>query len=702
MSHEMLAKVYGTSEREAASWVNGIPEGDSQAISKLLDEYAKLAKLGRGYTDAQVDALFLRIRSRLPTLRRRWNRDLGFWRFCPADYGDKSASTAVVSGFLAALKKLAAQFDIAQTRLDKVLAIDAFMHAQHETGPFLTAAFSCSNAEFGADVNKALDLLFKGQANPVPERPSANYVAFMQEHATDKHHREYNAMWKALREYEALAKQGKMYPTSRVDALYEELKTRFLRTYDKRWLEFHNGEYPLEDLEGVPYKLRKMFMRVNRQRIDKVIAIDALMHEQHADGLVFVVMYEPSPDIYQLAENNDVDQFLEKLFVQKNPSVKWVITREHGRIVRSYDGITHKYAVRNGTADGGKPSYYISVLAKRGCGPTNYWRRYQIVKTLSEVNTIVSKLETVKPHWPGETRNPLYHGGRNLGSTGTLKFGQQGRPNSGVDAGAIFVTPTKKYAKQYVQPGGKLYMATADLAKERIFDATKPEDLRRLEALTNRETIRCITETVRCGAADWATLSQFTEELQEAGFTGAKFLEREHLNITPMPNGQSFKVSGPPVYSYGFFHEVPVREAKNPLPAVSVAYVKFSKIYKLISKSNEAYAIARDFGWCDGGCWMLAAAVKPLCPGSHLIAVISADSMYMQHVALEWGGWYLDGTGVRTRESFLKYWRYDRCDGLGKGTEAVPFDPKLVPVDEARPFYKRATKLREFLVRNGI
>ena len=136
-------------------------------------------------------------------------------------------------------------------------------------------------------------------------------------------------------------------------------------------------------------------------------------------------------------------------------------------------------------------------------------------------------------------------------------------------------------------------------------------------------------------------------------------------------------------------------------PAASVAYTKLNKIYKLIRNSNEAYAIAKDFGWVDGGCWMLAAAVKPLCPGSHLIAVISADSMYMQHVALEWDGWYLDGTGVRTRESFLRYWRYDRVDGLGKGTEAIPFDPKLLD-EESRPFYKRAAKLREYLIRNGV
>ena len=232
--------------------------------------------------------------------------------------------------------------------------------------------------------------------------------------------------------------------------------------------------------------------------------------------------------------------------------------------------------------------------------------------------------ERILDYLANQRSNPLYHGGRNLGPSGTLKFGQQGRPNSGVDAGAIFVTPTKQYAKQYIQPGGKLYMAKIDLAEEKIFDATKPEDLRRLETLTNRETIRCITDSIRAGAADWATLSQFTEELQEAGFTGAKFLEREHLNIEPEANGMSFKVSGPPVYSYGMFHEVPVEETSNPVtPYGRVLVPKFNMNYTTDEYGDTSYIFAWDgeipIGTLEWGHGFVPSGIAPIKIGSIMV-----------------------------------------------------------------------------------
>lgn len=162
------------------------------------------------------------------------------------------------------------------------------------------------------------------------------------------------------------------------------------------------------------------------------------------------------------------------------------------------------------------------------------------------------------------TDGVTYHGGRDLGSRGVLSFGNYGKVGSGQDAGAIFVTPSKKYAEGYVKTdGGALYKADVDYAKENIFDATNKEDLRKIEKLIGPQGIKSITETISHGAADWATLSQFTEEIESAGFTGAKFLERAGENIEPMANG-SFKVTGKPVYSYGFFHEIPVTRVEKP------------------------------------------------------------------------------------------------------------------------------------------
>jgi hypothetical protein len=188
--------------------------------------------------------------------------------------------------------------------------------------------------------------------------------------------------------------------------------------------------------------------------------------------------------------------------------------------------------------------------------------------TLKHERVEVDLMKGNKPYFPAHEvaltkENPLYHGGRDLGETGTLKFGQQGRHNSGYDAGAIFVTPSKKYAKQYVQSPGRLYEAQIDLSKERIFDATNAAHMRLLQKKTNIQTVNSIRETMSHGAADWATLSQYTEELAEAGFTGAKFLERSGEDIEESETG-GYKVSGPPVYSYGMFHEVPVKATENP------------------------------------------------------------------------------------------------------------------------------------------
>ena len=167
----------------------------------------------------------------------------------------------------------------------------------------------------------------------------------------------------------------------------------------------------------------------------------------------------------------------------------------------------------------------------------------------------------------------VYHGGRDIGDEGTLKFGMAGKVGSGYDAGAIFVTPSKKYAQAYVKPEGKLYRTKIDLDKEKIFDATNPTHLSKLKSITDDQTVKYIKDSISHGAADWATLSQFTDELNEAGYTGAKFLERPAENITALHDG-SFKLEGKPVYSYGLFHEVPVKYAPMPIQRSTRPYKK--------------------------------------------------------------------------------------------------------------------------------
>jgi hypothetical protein len=186
----------------------------------------------------------------------------------------------------------------------------------------------------------------------------------------------------------------------------------------------------------------------------------------------------------------------------------------------------------------------------------------------SDLNTYTRKGKSGT--WAKET---VYHGGRDIGDEGTLEFGMAGRVGSGQDAGAIFVTPSKKYAQAYVKPEGKLYGTNIDLDKEKIFDATNPAHLNKLRSLTNDQTVELIKDSISHGAADWATLSQFTDEINEAGYTGAKFLERPAENITELHDG-SFKLEGKPVYSYGLFHELPVKYAPMPSQRATVSHRK--------------------------------------------------------------------------------------------------------------------------------
>lgn len=181
---------------------------------------------------------------------------------------------------------------------------------------------------------------------------------------------------------------------------------------------------------------------------------------------------------------------------------------------------------------------------------------------LSEARKYKSAEDFVKAQELAQQEGVVYHGGRDIGDKGTLTFGNYGRPGSGQDSGAIFLTPSRKYANGYVKSDGALYRADINLAKEKIFDATKPADIAKLSKLVDEYAINSIKESTRLGAADWATLSQYLDEIEKAGFTGAKFLERPGENIEVLANG-GFKVSGKPVYSYGMFKEVPVTKVQT-------------------------------------------------------------------------------------------------------------------------------------------
>ena len=162
----------------------------------------------------------------------------------------------------------------------------------------------------------------------------------------------------------------------------------------------------------------------------------------------------------------------------------------------------------------------------------------------------------------------LYHGGYDFGDNPELKSGHQGGKPSGNDSGAIFLTPSEQYAKQYMKHPKGLYKTKMPVG-ETIFDIANNNHCKQFidgsknwEDYDNindakRDAINILNDmksTMKNGAIDWGTASHYIPELQSSGFTGAKFLERPAENIEVLQDG-SFKTSGDPVYSYALFRD---------------------------------------------------------------------------------------------------------------------------------------------------
>ena len=138
----------------------------------------------------------------------------------------------------------------------------------------------------------------------------------------------------------------------------------------------------------------------------------------------------------------------------------------------------------------------------------------------------------------------LFHGSStDLGDNAILKTGYKYGDGqyTGQDMGGLFFTPSKKYALQYANYGeNSLYRYK--LPKDvRIFDIRNAEDIEQFikgsskwtdydsKETARQSAIRMIEdmkETSYAGAVDWATASQYLENMRESGFDGARFLER--------------------------------------------------------------------------------------------------------------------------------------------------------------------------------
>lgn len=167
-----------------------------------------------------------------------------------------------------------------------------------------------------------------------------------------------------------------------------------------------------------------------------------------------------------------------------------------------------------------------------------------------------------------EDESVVYHGGRDIGKPLELQREHQGKDKSGTDAGGIFFTPSETYAKQYMKHPQGLYRYKIP-SNEIIFDIRNQEHIDRfIDGSANWEgydspegaerdaykMIDSMIASARHGAIDWATGSQYIEEMEKAGFTGARFLERPAENIRELADG-SFDLSGKPVYSFVLFRD---------------------------------------------------------------------------------------------------------------------------------------------------
>ena len=184
----------------------------------------------------------------------------------------------------------------------------------------------------------------------------------------------------------------------------------------------------------------------------------------------------------------------------------------------------------------------------------------------------------------------LYHGGHEIGDDLILKRGHASGGYTGQDSGAIFLTDNESYARQYQRHPNGFYKY--QLPKDsNIFDASNPSHLLKLqegflkdweeEYSSKEDAVRDYQQVVKSlkngtshGAVNWATASQYTEQIRQAGFEGAKFLERPG-QITQETDG-SFSITGEPIYSYAIFSKAIKVDRHPDSPAPSTGAVSLA------------------------------------------------------------------------------------------------------------------------------
>lgn len=107
--------------------------------------------------------------------------------------------------------------------------------------------------------------------------------------------------------------------------------------------------------------------------------------------------------------------------------------------------------------------------------------------------------------------------------------------SKGFSGGAFFAhdTPTgRAYANGYTMKeavnnkgGGKIHRVLID-KDAKLFDSTNPEHIKMIESKMGKDVSNDIVSTSRNGVMDWATGSQYLDEIKDLGFDGAHLSER--------------------------------------------------------------------------------------------------------------------------------------------------------------------------------
>ena len=314
---------------------------NAKAMFAALDAYTRLATEGRSYPDASVDALYRLCKSKALILLYKYTGARGqsnLWRL------------------------MGKRINIfPETRLDKVVFIDAFFHLMHISGHMMIDAFNIGAYDPARSVAdnilydlstkvknpsrsklvQALEAFLKeqgiksvrGHAGPGSEpfheamgytigakrsghlpvihkkiNPSRPLLGLKLDKATGEWVKVYESDDRGtqvdnfLREYSLLARRGKLYPSYKVDLLFNSLKEPIGRLLVEYGQQARFGSLGTERVFTEIMKVGRQF-DLAKTRSDKVLAIDAFAHLEHLYGSAVPVAFNlRGIDAFQYSE----------------------------------------------------------------------------------------------------------------------------------------------------------------------------------------------------------------------------------------------------------------------------------------------------------------------------------------------------------------------------------------------------------------